>query len=392
MDITVEILWWAFGISVVFGAVASKTQFCPLGGISMLVNEGDAGRLYAWLYAGTVALIGILALEFFGLVSIDSTIPPYRMSNFMWPRYILGGILFGVGMTLCAGCGMRNLIRLGGGNLKAIVVILSMGIMGFIMARTDFFYYAFSQWMAPMSIDFADQGIEYQDWGSLLSGWSGVAEVDTWRLGVGLAIILVMTVLAFRSKTFRANPNYPASAFILGGLIVLAYYITGGPMGEEWIEAADFMDEPPAMVGTQSYTFIAPMGDYLFWLQNPGKTSAITFGIAAITGVGMGAFLFALISGGINREWFSSPGEALRYIIGGAMVGTGGVLGMGCTLGQGIAGVGTLAIGSYLALISIIIGAGASIRVQHRMAGGASFMKALPAGVMDVFKSRQRLE
>ena len=116
------ILWLGFIIAFIMGAVATKTNFCTMGAVSDLVNMGDSGRIRAWLLAMAVAMIGVTVVEAMGVVSVDSTRPPYRGSNFAWLEYILGGIMFGIGMTLGSGCGNKTLIRIGGGNLKSIVL------------------------------------------------------------------------------------------------------------------------------------------------------------------------------------------------------------------------------------------------------------------------------
>ena len=124
MEITihVEVLAAIFVIAVVMGAVTSKTNFCAMGAVSDWVNIGDTGRMRAWVFSMAVALTGVVALEAAGSINLsDATFPPYRSANFAWIRYLLGGLMFGVGMTLASGCGNRSLVRVGGGNLKSLV-------------------------------------------------------------------------------------------------------------------------------------------------------------------------------------------------------------------------------------------------------------------------------
>ncbi|MEE8342697.1 MAG: YeeE/YedE thiosulfate transporter family protein, partial [Gammaproteobacteria bacterium] len=124
---------WGFLLAMVFGAVANKTQFCAMGGISDWVHMGSKGRLGAWFLAIGVAIVGSQALDLAGLIDLNSAI--YRSPNFRWLSYLTGGLLFGIGMTLGSGCGQRNLVRLGGGNLKALVVLLVMGITAYATLR-----------------------------------------------------------------------------------------------------------------------------------------------------------------------------------------------------------------------------------------------------------------
>ena len=122
------VLLVVFGIAFVMGAVVNKTNFCTMGAVSDLVNMGDSGRIRAWILAMAVALIGVIVLEASGAMSVDQTLPPYRGSNFAWLEYILGGIIFGVGMTLGSGCGNKTLIRIGGGNIKSILVFAVIAV------------------------------------------------------------------------------------------------------------------------------------------------------------------------------------------------------------------------------------------------------------------------
>src|SRR3970282_1477017 len=123
MEITIHIQLLAavFVVAVVIGAVTSKTNFCAMGAVSDWVNIGDTGRMRAWVFSMWVPLAGVIALEALGVVTLSNeTFPPYRTANFAWIRYLLGGLMFGIGMTLASGCGTRTLVGLGGGNLTCL--------------------------------------------------------------------------------------------------------------------------------------------------------------------------------------------------------------------------------------------------------------------------------
>ncbi|MGD8812622.1 MAG: YeeE/YedE thiosulfate transporter family protein, partial [Thioalkalispiraceae bacterium] len=127
-------LWSTFIIAFIMGAVVNKTNFCTMGAVSDLVNMGDSGRMRAWILASTVAVIGVIIIESMGAANLsNTTLPPYRGSEFQWGRYILGGILFGIGMTLASGCGNKTLIRIGGGNIKSIFVFVVIAVIAYFM-------------------------------------------------------------------------------------------------------------------------------------------------------------------------------------------------------------------------------------------------------------------
>ena len=120
-------------LAFIFGAVGNKTNFCTMGAVSDWVNMGDFNRMRMWLLAIAVAVLGTSALQLAGVVDLSKSI--YPGPNFTWLSYIVGGFLFGVGMTLGSGCGSKTLIRLGAGNLKSLVVYVFIGIAAYMTLR-----------------------------------------------------------------------------------------------------------------------------------------------------------------------------------------------------------------------------------------------------------------
>ena len=162
MEISTTILIYTSVLGFILGYVVNKTNFCTMGAVSDLVNIGDSSRLKAWFLAITVAILGVTFLEYTGILNANDSRIPYRNSVFFWPRYIIGGVMFGIGMTLASGCGNKILIRIGGGNIKSIFVLLVAGLMALLMTRTDFYGLLFHSWMSPISPDLAKVGIEDQ--------------------------------------------------------------------------------------------------------------------------------------------------------------------------------------------------------------------------------------
>ena len=134
LDLYTETLLWAFGLSFVFGAIANKANFCTMGAVSDWVNIGDLNRLRSWMLAIAVAIVGVGILEYSNSIDMslttsnDTSNPPYRSANFIWLRHLVGGLMFGVGMTLASGCGNKTLVRIGEGNMKSLVVLAVMGV------------------------------------------------------------------------------------------------------------------------------------------------------------------------------------------------------------------------------------------------------------------------
>ena len=141
-----------------------------------------------YFFAIGIAILGAALLEASGLLDFDNTRPPYRMSQFRWTGYMVGGMLFGVGMTLCRGCGMKNMINLGSGNLKAVIAILGMGLAAVLLLYVEGVYNDyFLSWMMPLTPDLAEWQIEHQDLGSIAAAITN-GDVRTLRLVIGLVL------------------------------------------------------------------------------------------------------------------------------------------------------------------------------------------------------------
>jgi uncharacterized membrane protein YedE/YeeE len=368
MEFTVhqQVLLAVFLVAVVMGAVAHKTRFCTMGAVSDWMNIGDTGRMRAWLLAMGVAIAGVLLLQSTGKAAIPiDTFPPYRTPNFAWLRYLLGGFMFGVGMTLGSGCGSKTLIRVGGGNLKSIVVLVAAAVCAYFMVWTDFYAVAFNSWIAPTNLNLAEHGIRTQAIGDVLAGLVGNGDGARWNVWLGWALAAAIAAFVFASRDFRASFDNILGGVVVGLAVVAGWYITAGALGQEWKEFAEMSATPPSRVEVQSYTFISPMADSLHYLSDPKNLGLINFGIMGFVGVIAGSALYAAVSRNFRIEWFANRTDFFNHVAGGALMGVGGVLAMGCTVGQAITGVSTLALGSIMAFGAIVAGSAATMKYQY---------------------------
>jgi len=389
LNVIETVLLYAFGLGAVFGALANKTNFCVMGAVSDMINIGHYGRFRSWILAIALAIGGVALLEAFAVLDMSLTAnnetsnPPYRTPMFVWPRYLLGGLLFGIGMTLASGCGNKTAVRLGAGNLKSIVVLLCIAFGAYAMLFTDAFYLLFFQWMQPLAIDFTLMDIESQDFGALAAALTGADEPGTWRWVLGGSLSSLLLVWVLKSRDFRGDFDNLVSGIVAGVLIVVGWYVTAGPLGQELLEEVEFMDERPFAVGAQSLTFIAPTAHAIQFVQQGFAMTYATFALAGLVGVIVGSFLYALVRGGIRVEWFKTVGDLVNHVAGGLLMGVGGILAMGCTVGQGMAGTSTLAAGSFLATVAIVFGSALTMkykyyRMLHEDASGiAAFVTTL---------------
>jgi uncharacterized membrane protein YedE/YeeE len=361
-----QVLLIVFGIALVLGAIGQKTRFCTMGAVSDWVNMGDTGRMRSWVLALAVALTGVVALEASGAVSLGAdTFPPYRSANFAWLRYIVGGIMFGIGMTLGSGCGNRTLVRIGGGNVKSLTVLVVAAVCAYLMLWTPLYEKAFFPWIQATTIDLARHGMPTQEVGSIVAGMFGLTPTRTLNLTVAALVAIALFAWIFKSRDFRESFDNILGGATVGLAVIAAWYVTGGPMGRAWKEYAEMATEIPSRVQTQSFTFVAPMGDTVRYLLEPSKLSLINFGVVALTGVIVGSLLYALPSKGFRYERFMSFKDFGNHVLGGALMGVGGVVAMGCTIGQAVTGVSTLAMGSILAFFGMVIGSAGTMKYQY---------------------------
>lgn len=392
MEITTTILVWSFGIAVILGIFTNKTNFCTMGAISDLVNIGDTGRMRAWVFAMGLAILGVTGLTQLGLLDMslvaqnDTSNPPYLTANFAWPRNILGGLLFGIGMTLGSGCGNKTLIRLGGGNIKSIFVLLAMSSMAYLMIFTNFSYTAFIQWMEPAFIDLSSSKIENQGLGTVIAHFAGSDPQSTTTI---VAAILggILVLWAIFSPDFRDSFDNIIGGFVVAAVVVAAWWVTTGALGQSLLEEAEMMDERPFAIGAQSFSFVQPSGHFLRWVEVGFDRSMLTFALVASFGVIAGSFIYSLVFRKFRIEWFANWMDFFVHIIGGLLMGIGGVLAMGCTIGQAVTGVSTLAMGSFITFFSIVLGSALTMKIQYyKMVyeEEATFGKALFSSLADM--------
>jgi uncharacterized membrane protein YedE/YeeE len=356
----------AFALGIAFGAVANKTNFCTMGAVSDWVNMGDKSRLRAWLLAIGLATVLSQAMQGMGLIELGSSI--YLTTNFGWLGYLLGGFLFGVGMTLASGCGHRTLVRAGGGNLKSLVVMLFLGISAYMtmrgllaLARVN------TVEKTNIALGTADQGM-----GTLIAAALGVEDATMISWLVTLVVGGGLILYALANREFWRNLNNPLAGVVIGLIIPAGWYVTG---------VVGFDDFEP--VRLESFTFIAPTAESLQYLMT-FTGSTISFGVSAVFGVILGSFLYVIFTGNFRVEHFISREDMLRHIFGGILMGVGGVLALGCTVGQGITGMSTLALGSLMTLVSIIFGSALTMKVEYHELDDIGFISALRRALADM--------
>lgn len=345
-----------FVIGFLFGGIALRTNFCTMGAISDMVLMGDLNRFRAWLLAIAVAILGSQGLHQAGLVDLNKSI--YLALNVGWAGAVIGGFLFGFGMTLAGGCGNKTLVRIGAGNLKSLIVAIVLGVFAYMTLR-GLTGLARVELEALTNLDLTNSGLAAQGIPDLLAKAAGLP-VAAARWIATLAFAVAILAFCFKSAAFRRSPVNIAAGLLLGLLVPAGWYATGVIGFDEF--------EPTPLA---SLTFVNPVGNSLQYLMT-FTGSTINFGIATVGGVIAGSFVTALATGEFRVEAFTGADDMIRHMVGGALMGIGGIVAMGCTIGQGLTGMSTLAVASLIAFLSIVAGGVYGIKyLEEGSLGGA---------------------
>ena len=352
-----QVLWASFALAVAFGAIAQRTHFCTMGAVADIVSIGDWSRMRMWALAAGVAMIGFNAMVGLGWIEARNSV--YAVPRLVWLSSLVGGLLFGFGMVLASGCGSKTLVRIGGGNLKALVVLAVLGLAAYATLRG-----LTAVWRVATVDAVAATLAPGQDLPSLLAQGTGVARRTlALVLGLGLGLALVLFALA--------RPEGRRGDVLLGGVgigaVVAAVWWVSGRLGfvaehPQTLEAVFLATNSRAM---ESLSFVAPVAYTLDWLILFSDASKVlTLGIVSTLGVIVGSGLVALATRSFRWEGFAGVEDTANHLIGALLMGVGGVTAMGCTIGQGLSGLSTLALGSFIALAAIMAGAVLALRWQ----------------------------
>jgi len=337
-------------IGSLLGLIMHRTNFCTMGALSDINAFGDWRRFRTWVLAMAVAIIATQFLTYYEYIDMSKSI--YMGSTFNWLAFITGGFIFGVGMVYASGCGAKSLIRLGGGDLKGLIVVLVIGLVGYMTLRGV---------LAPARMSLNNMGSVNLEQIGLAN--SGLHTIFTAMFGLGtkMAIIAATGILSvllltycFLSKKFRSSPIHIFAGISVGLLVASAWWATG---------TLGFDDFEP--VPLFALNFVSPTGNALQYLMTFTGAS-ISFSIATVFGMILGSFIGALISRTFAIGGFADRNDLVRHLLGAALMGFGAVTSLGCTIGQGISGFSSLSMASVVALVAIIAGGMAGFKLMER--------------------------
>jgi uncharacterized membrane protein YedE/YeeE len=347
----------AFALAFVFGAVAYRVSFCTMGSIVDIATFGDWRRMRMWLLAIVVAIAGTALLQAAGLIDTAKTI--YTTARVPWLSHVVGGFLFGFGMTLASGCGSKTLIRAGAGNLKSWIVLVFLAATAYMTLKGVF---------APLRVNGLDSfrldvGAPTSDLPALAAAAGLGVAVRVW---LPLLVAAGLAAFVFASRDFRASREMIIGGLVIGAVIVGGWYVSGhlGYVAED----PQTLEEHFVATNSgrmESYSFVAPAAYLLELLMLwTDQSRVLTFGIAGVLGVLAGSAAVALATRTFRWEGFASVEDIGNHVAGAVLMGFGGVTALGCTIGQGLTGISTLALGSILTFAAIVAGCAVAVRYQ----------------------------
>jgi uncharacterized protein len=351
------VLWAVFGLAVLFGAISQRTHFCTMGAVADIVSMGDWSRMRMWVMAIGVAMIGFNAMVAVGW--LDAAKSLYGGPRVIWLSALVGGAMFGFGMVLASGCGSKTLVRIGGGSLKSLVVFVVLGVAAFATLK------GITAVARVASVDTVAITLATgQDLPTLIAAHTGLAK-GTLAAVLGLAIGGTLIGWALARAEGRSPDNLLAGLGV-GAIIALAWWVSGrlGYVSEDpnTLQEAYLATNSQRM---ESFSFVAPVAYTLDWLMfYSDKSKHLTIGIVSVVGVVTGSAAYALATRRFRWEGFRDARDTASHLIGALLMGVGGVTALGCTIGQGLSGVSTLSLTSFIALAAIISGAVAALRYQ----------------------------
>ena len=329
-------------IGFVFGLALASTNYCVMGAVSDWRLGGDKGRLGAAALAAVVAILGAQALDVAGITDLSKSI--YLTPRLNWLGALGGGLLFGFGMVYAGGCPSRTLVRAGGGDLRALVSLLTIALAA-LAALSGIFGSARMALSTAASVDFAARGLATQSFSDVIVNLG--VDRATARTAAAALIVIPLTVFAFGPARLLSTPRNVAAGVSVGLLATLSWALTG--------LAADDMAANP--VAPSSLSFVRPVADAVDWIERSTALGLPGFGAASVFGVLLGSFAYAAITGQLRFSGFADGDDLKRHILGAAAMGIGGILAVGCSIGQGVTGLSTLSIQSMIAAAAILGGA-----------------------------------
>jgi uncharacterized protein len=327
------------GCGLIMGAAARRVRFCTFGAIEDVILAGSTVRLRTWFLAMGIAILATQFLASLDFIRLDQSI--YHATTFQPLAAAVGGIMFGFGMALAGNCGYGTIIRMSSGDLRALAVFVAMGISAYGVAR-GILNPLRRALFGPVALSVDSQHTNIPDVMSSLVGMNGLVATIT--------LCAVLFIWCFASPTFRKSWRDIGVAITVGLTIPLAFYLTSR-ISEAALEDGH----------VEALSYALPLGETLVYFMTYTGTE-MDFTVAAVIGTVLGAFIVAALRRELHLEGFDEARDMRRHLLGACLMGAGGVLAGGCTVGQGLSGMAAGSLSAPIAVMGILVGAASGVQ------------------------------
>jgi uncharacterized membrane protein YedE/YeeE len=327
-----------FACGFAAGAAARYGRLCTMSAIEDAFIARDFRAARAWGLALATAIV--FTHIFAWLNGVDLSASVYTSGVFDLAGALGGGLLFGLGMALVGTCSFGLLVRAGSGDLRAVMTAALVGIAAFAFTAGVLSPVRL-QISGLAAVDLVSHG------GPLFPGvlgqLTGQPELAVAAVVIA-AIVLVCVAAVVRDSRLARRPRLLTAAVVLGSSIAAGWAVTA--ISIDRLEGTRL----------ESLSFVAPAGRLLLQLMSDTLRD-VGYGVASVLGVVCGAGMMAIVKDEVRWEAFDDVREMRRHLLGAVLMGLGGVMARGCTIGQGMSAGSILAVSAPLVMLGVLIGA-----------------------------------
>lgn len=319
-------LYISLAIGFLYGFIAQREQFCFSGGIKDFVLFKQTKRTASLLMG---MIIAIVATQFIAQKYEIELLDTRYYTNINYLFLVLGGVMFGFGMMVSDGCSSRHLIKMVQGDKESFFILIVLAIFSFLT-------YTFMGQFNDLIHD--NQIVQFFQRDSSFA-------VSSYVIFPILGLLLYLSLKSFK------NILETWDGFLIGLVIASG-----------WLATYYFINELFLEESLQSLSFVYPLGKVAEYGYTKFESTILIFPVLTMLGVIVGAFISSLFNKKYSKKQMcdtssQNPPKLWQKMVGGAFMGIGGILAVGCTVGQGLSGVSTLSFASFVAIGSIYLGA-----------------------------------
>ncbi|WP_342635894.1 YeeE/YedE family protein [Methylobacterium segetis] len=346
-------------LGALFGFVLQRSRFCFLCLWRDFLDTGDPRGMLGILTALAAGLVGYAVVLGAWMPDPSGTrLPPDAHIGPVGPVLVLAGLAFGAGMAVSGSCISAHLYRLGEGSPTAPFALLGT-TLGFALG--------FATWNPLYLASVSEAPVL---WLPRHLGYAG-------SLAASLAALAALAWLLHRLGRVPGAAAEPASP--LAAIFVARWPTWIGGLAVGAIATAAYLRVAPlgvtAEIGGRTRQAAAQLGllperleglDTFRGCATAVRDALLTSNGLFVGGLVLAAFAAALAAGQFRPAW-PSPGQAVRGLLGGLLLGWGAMTGLGCSVGTLLSGVMAGAVSGWVFGFAMFAGVTATLFAGRRL-------------------------